>query len=129
MVYIYPAIFQRNDDGGYSVSFPDLKGCVTEGDTLEKAVYMAKDAMALWLDVAIENSDTIPNASSPESVTVEKGNFVSLVDIDLDAYRKEHDTQPIRRTISLPNWMDIKARDAGLSLSKVLQDALAERLG
>ncbi len=129
MVYIYPAIFIQNDDKSYTVRFPDLSGCITEGKTLENAIYMAKDVLAIWLDVAIERGHTIPVASKPDEITSEAGGFVSLIDVDLDAYRRENDTRPIRRTVSLPHWMDTKAKNAGLSLSKVLQDALDEKLG
>ncbi len=124
MTYYYTAIFEKTDDG-YTVSFPSLRGCVTEGSTFTEAAKMAEDALCSWLSVAIENGDTLPEQELPIP-TEYTGTLVSIK-ADLDAYAQANDTQPIRRTISLPKWMDDRARIDGLSLSKITQDALKAR--
>lgn len=122
--YIYPAIFQPDaKDGGYFVTFPDLPGCVTEGKDLDEALYMAQDVLPAWLETAIETGCPIPPASEVSAVHLEHGAFASLV----RAERK--DSRAVRRTVSIPKWLDEKASAAGLSLSRILQDALRERLG
>jgi len=120
--YVYPAIFHPNaDDGSYTVIFPDLPGCVTEGKSLENALYMADDALAQWLGYSIEQGISIPPASRRESIGAEKGEFVNLVRVVV------RDNRSVRRTVSIPKWMDDRVSAAGLSLSKVLQDALIQR--
>ena len=91
--YIYPAKFHLNhDDGSYTITFPDLPGCITEGKTIGNALYMAQDALRVWLQYTLDN-------------------------------------RAVRRTVSIPKWMDEQVSSAGISLSRVLQDALKERLG
>lgn len=47
--YVYPAIFETGENGGYSVFFPDLEGCYTCGDDLKDALFMAEDVLAFVL--------------------------------------------------------------------------------
>lgn len=122
--YVYPAIFHPNHDeeGSYTVVFPDLPGCITEGKSLENAIYMASDALRVWLTCTAEASEEIPPASEFRKIQTEGDEFVNLVRAVI------RDNRAIRRTVSLPKWLDEKASDAGLSLSKILQDALKEYL-
>ena len=85
--YIYPAIFDTNEKGGYTITFPDLPGCITEGDTLEEAFYMAKDAMSLHLWGMEDDDDPIPNPTPPEKVQAPEGGFTSLVEVWMPPYR------------------------------------------
>lgn len=122
--YVYPALFHHNeDDGSYTVTFPDLPGCVTEGKTLDEALFMAQSAMSLWLEYSIDHKEEIPAPSSMDQLHPEEGAFPSLVRAEL------RDGRAVKRTVSLPKWMDDKASEMGLSLSRVLQDALKNRIG
>ena len=49
----YPAVFHETkpDEKGYWVEFPDLPGCLTQGETLEEAAEMAEDALGTWLSL------------------------------------------------------------------------------
>ena len=121
MEYIYPALFSQNDDGTYTITFPDLPGCISEGKNLENALRMAHLALTQWVDYLNDLNEELPGASSIMGLTAESNQFLSLVTAD---YR---DTRAVKRTVSLPYWMDEKAGSAGLSLSKVLQDALLQK--
>jgi len=118
MEYIYPAIFENNDNGSYTVSFPDLPGCITEGKNLSNALYMAEDAMSLWLEVLISDDNVAPEPSDVQEIAAPDNSFVNLVRVNIQK------SKAVKRTVSIPERMDIDARKAGLSLSKVLQDAL-----
>lgn len=120
--YIYPAVFHPNDDGSYTVTFPDLPGCITEGKSLDNALYMAQDALCAWMEYATESGMDISPASRPQNIPLEAPEFTSLIRAELK------DSRAVRRTVSLPKWMDDKVSETGLSLSKVLQDALKDRL-
>lgn len=121
--YVYPAVFHPNeDDGSYTVTFPDLPGCITEGKSLENALHMAGDALTQWIGYVAESGDPVPNASNPRAVQTEGEEFVSLVRAVV------RDNRAVRRTVSIPKWLDDQVSAAGISLSKVLQDALKDRL-
>ena len=122
MQYVYPTIFHPNSDGSYTIAFPDLPGCVTEGKTLENALYMAQDALSVWLEYTLDHKETIPEATAIQNVTAEQGEFVNLIRAEIK------DNRAVRRTVSLPKWMDDMVVEAGLSLSRVLQEALKDRL-
>ena len=122
MEFVYPAIFQANDDGSYTITYPDLPGCISEGKSLENAMSMAQSALAQWIEYLIDKNQEIPQPSPMQSVLVEANEFVNLIHFD------NKDKRAVKRTVSIPKWMDEGASQSGLSLSRVLQDALKERL-
>ena len=94
--YIYPAVFHANDDGSYTITFPDLSGCISEGKSLENALYMAQDALRQWLECTLEVGQEIPTANPTESIAYEQDEFVKLIRVELKNNRA------IRRTVSIP---------------------------
>ena len=135
MTVIFPTIFTATHDrkDTYLVYIPDING-MTEGYGLEDAVNMARDYIGCtFYD---KSDDSIPKASKIADIDISKGefagkgdSFVSLVDTDLDAYRKKMDNKPVRRNVSLPSWLNKKANEAHINVSRVLQDALIDKLG
>ena len=121
MKYFYTGIFENADEGGYAVSFPDLPGCYSQGDTPHEAFEMAQSALAQWLEYLIDKRLPIPTPSDIREITCENEGFVSLVNADLKEGRA------VKRTVSIPKWMDERVSELGLSLSRVLQDALSQR--
>ena len=122
MNYIYPAVFAQNSDDSYTVTFPDLIGCISEGKTLDGALQMAQSALTQWLNYLKDENEKIPKASNIRDVKLGDNEFTSLISADV------RDARAVKRTVSLPRWMDEEATNAGLSLSKVLQDALSQRV-
>lgn len=120
--YVYPAIFHQNEDGTFTITYPDLPGCISEGKSLGNAMYMAQTALTQWIEYLIDKKQTIPSASDLRDFTIGSDEFVNLVRADVK------DGRAIKRTVSIPKWMDDKVAESGLSLSRVLQDALRERL-
>jgi len=122
MDYIYPAVFKQNNDGSYTITFPDLPGCISEGKSLSKAINMAQAALSEWIEYLTESKQSIQNASDIKDITINANEFVTLINITI------RDSRAVKRTVSLPKWMDEKVIEKGLSLSRVLQDALSQRL-
>jgi len=122
MEYVYPAIFHKNDDESYTITYPDLPGCISEGKTLGNAMYMAQSALAQWIGYLSDKKQEIPNASPAKKIKLADDDFVNLICAEV------RDGKAVKRTVSIPKWMDDKAIQSGLSLSRVLQDALGERL-
>lgn len=120
--YVYPAIFHSNEDGSYTITYPDLPGCISEGKSLGNAIYMAQSALTQWIEYLTDKKQLIPLASKFESIEITQGEFINLIRVDIK------DSHAVKRTVSIPKWMDDKVIESGLSLSRVLQDALKEKL-
>ena len=86
--YIYPAIFHKNNDDSFTVTFPDLPGCITEGKTMGNALRMAQAALTQWIDFLHDEKEAIPKASEYSAITPAEGEAVSLVQVmlSLEAY-------------------------------------------
>lgn len=125
---IYPAVFHPEEVGGYSVDFPDLLGCVTEGDTLEEAIRMAEDALGIYLYSLKEDGEEAPAPSDPADIEVSGRDFISLVTYDEVAYLKRTDSHSVKKTLTIPAWMDTLARENHLNFSNVLQNAIRREL-
>ena len=126
MKYVYPALFKKEKEK-YLVSVPDLKGCHTFGDSLPDAIEMAEDAIAMWLCLAEDNKEDIPEASAFDVVQT-NGGFVNLILADTAEYRRTNDNKAVKKTLSIPSWLNKKAEIEGVNFSQVLQDALKAKL-
>lgn len=125
---VYSAIFEPEESGGYSVEFPDLPGCITEGDTLDLAFSMARDAMGIYLSQLESEGKEFPGATDPALLRPEGKAVVALVDIDMLAYKQKHDNRAVKKTLSIPQWLNTMAEREGVNFSNILQTALKERL-
>ncbi|MEN6412839.1 MAG: type II toxin-antitoxin system HicB family antitoxin [Veillonellales bacterium] len=128
MKYVYPAVFNQENDN-YNVSVPDLPGCFTFGTSIAEAIEMARDAISMWLCDAENKDEIIPQSSKPQDITTEPNSFVNLIDVDTTEYRRENDNRAIKKTLSIPNWLNAKAEKAGINFSQTLQKALKQELG
>ena len=126
--YVYPAIFSPSEDGGFTVSFPDVSGCYTEGDTLAEAIEQAKDALCLMLYDLEEREESIPVPTRINDVVTESGDIVSIVACDTLEYRKFFDKKAVKKTLTIPNWLNTMAERADINFSAALQEALIEKL-
>lgn len=124
MKLLYPAIFTPAKEGGYTVEFPDLPGCFTEGDNLIEAIEMAVDAASGWILGEIEEGNTYPSPSNFEELKIPKGCLANLIVLDMDSYSEKYGTKAVRRNITIPAWLDTYVQRNNLSLSRVVQDNL-----
>lgn len=128
-VYIFPALFEPSEVGGYCITFPDLSGCITEGDTLDEALYMAKDALELYLFNLEDDGEEIPVPSAPERIETENHAFVVPVKAYMPLIREEMANKSVKKTLTIPYWLNKVAESSHINFSQVLQFALKERLG
>lgn len=127
MKLVYPAVFSPCEEGpGFTVTVPDLPGCVTEGDTLAEAILMGEDAASGWVLDELESGNPVPAASSPESVPVAPGEFVSLLALDMDSYAEKYGQKAVRKNLTIPAWLNTFAEQHSVNFSKVLTDALTD---
>ena len=125
----YPAIIVRNpsEEYQYSVMFPDLPGCITEGRTQNEALEMAQEALGLHLYGLEEDGDDIPAPS--ESLTTGEGEAVALITVNFDSFREIMENKYVKKTLTIPAKLNITAENAGVNFSQLLQQALKEYLG
>lgn len=122
---VFPAIFTF-DGKCYNVEFIDLIGCSTFGNSIQNAYLMAQDAMGLYLD----DLTNFPEPSLDFSnITLQKNQFISLVSIDMDEYRKKFNNRAIKKTLTIPEWLNYLSEKNNINFSQVLQEALKEKLG
>jgi len=121
MKYVYPAILYP-DDGSVGVKVPDLPGCFTFGGDTAEALLMAKDAVEMWLWDAENKGETIPAPS--DCLPLGKGETVTLIAADTDEYRRANDTRAVKKTLSIPAWLNAKAEAANAPYSQILQEGL-----
>jgi predicted RNase H-like HicB family nuclease len=129
MKLLYPAIFTPFDDGeGYTVEFPDLPGCVTEGDSLIEAIEMAVDAASGWVLGELEEGKQIPGASNPTTIKHSKGSLVNMIILDMDSYAEKYGSKTIRKNITIPAWLNTYGEKNNINFSRVLSDALLRQV-
>ena len=125
-IYYYPAIF-TTEEVGFSVRFPDLPGCYSEGDTIEEAYRMSASAIGLYA----QNEDgnfVFPEASAPNNFSLEENEFLVLIEFDLMEYLKNTSDKAVKKTLTIPSWLNNLAEQNNVNFSNVLQNALIEQL-
>ena len=127
--YAYPAFFCYDLPGQVGVVFPDLPGCVSQGNDDEDALRMAKEAMGLHLFSMEEDGDDIPEPTPMLKLTPEKDQATVLVDVWMPPVRESINNKAVNKTVTLPQWLLVEAKAADINFSQVLQDALMDRLG
>ncbi len=125
MKLIYPAIFHTEDDSVW-VEFPDLEGCNTFGDTIEETLANAQEAMEGYCITMLETQHKLPKASDIKTLKTDENSFSTLVEADLTTHLSKQ--KSIKKTLTIPSWMNDMAVEQGINFSAVLQNALKEQL-
>lgn len=123
----YPAIFHKAEEGGFWISFPDLPECFTEGDDMKQAYEMAVEALGLALVNRKEEKEEIPMPSEIDKIQNEEGIFV-VIEFDMQEYLRKHTAKAVKKTLSIPQWLNEEATAMGINFSQVLQEALMNKL-
>jgi len=124
----YPAIFEK-EDTGYSIFFPNIPGCNSEGNTLEEAYEMAKDALGLMYTTYKDDLHReFPAPCDPSEIQLEASQALVLVEFDSLEYRRKYESKAVKKTLTIPSWLNDMASSANMNFSKVLQEALKQQL-
>ncbi len=123
----YFAIFEPSDTG-YSIYFPDFPGCITCGDNIEHGLKMAKEALGLHYWGMERDGDEIPNPTAPPFLDMQSNDFVVPVDIFPDIIKGAMENRAIKKTLTIPYWLNKQAEAQSVNFSQVLQSALKEYL-
>lgn len=126
---IYPACFYPNENG-FTVTVPDLPGCVTEGKDISEAIEMAVDAASGWVLDSIESGESIPKATTDiKNIPLDyPDGIVNFIMLDMDAYAEKNSEKAVRKNCTIPSWLNTAAEKQNINFSAVLQQALMEQL-
>ncbi len=137
MLLTYPACFLK-EEKGYSVIFPDLNYTATCGDTLDEAFSMAVDCLAGYLYSCKMDGEPVPDASElSDSLLVDvqreleldvQEGFVNMVAVDVEEYARQHFNKSVKKTLTIPAWLNKAAMEQNINFSQVLQEALKKKL-
>ena len=138
MLTMYPACIYK-DNSGYSAVFPDLNYLATCGETLEECINMAIDCLAGYAFFIEKEGETLPMSSKPEAIDAAQiaadleveytEAFVNVISVDVDEYAKKHFEKAVKKTLTVPYWLNKLALEKNINFSQVLQDALKNELG
>lgn len=126
--YYYPAIFTKEDDGLYSINFPDFDACFTQGSDINDGIEMAQDVLSITLCDFEDSGTEIPKATNPIDIKTDVQSFVTLISADTLEYRKIYNNKAIKKTLTIPQWLNVAAEKENINFSQVLQSALMQKL-
>jgi len=129
MQYIYPAVFHPEKESGYTLSIPDFPDMEQEADTVADCMRQAMESLSITLYDMEERGAVPPVPSALNAIPHADGDLVTYVTADTDGHRRYYDTRLVKKTLSIPVWINSRAEEAGINFSKLLTRALREELG
>ena len=126
--FFYPALFHKEDGGGFWVSFPDIPECLTQGTDMSQAYEMAVDALGLALADRIKENN-VPVPTSIDFLVIAENSYPVIIEFDLLEYKKKHSSRAVKKTLTIPEWLNDEAIKKNINFSAVLQEALKAQLG
>ena len=126
--YLFPAILSYDDDG-ISIEFPDLPGCLPCADTTEEAVANARDAMALHLWSMEKDNEPIPSPTGVMDLKLQANEIPLMVEAFMPPVREKQNNRYVKKTLSIPAWLNAEAERRGVNFSQLLQSSLMKLIG
>ena len=125
----YPALFHKAEEGGFWVTFPDIPECMTDGDNMSQAYEMAVEALGLALTSMEQTHSPLPQPSTPDIIVQPEDAFLVVIEFDMLAYKRKHCSRAVKKTLSIPEWLNDAALEMNINFSQVLQEALLQKIG
>lgn len=122
---VYPAVFSP-ENSVYNITFPDIPEAITFGEGIDEAVSMAQEALGL----ALYDKNNHPVSTNPQNIILEnEDDFILMVTLDLEEYRKKNHSKTVRKNTSIPEWLNVIAEKENINFSQTLTEALKQKLG
>jgi predicted RNase H-like HicB family nuclease len=123
----YLAVFERDENPGFSVYFPDVPGCISCGDDFDHALKMAQEALGLHIYGLEKDGEELP-AKTDEIPELDKRDLVVPVSVYPDLIKAELDNRRVKTTITLPLWLKTVAEREGINYSRLLETSIKDTL-
>ncbi|MEY8001717.1 type II toxin-antitoxin system HicB family antitoxin [Clostridium sp. Mt-5] len=127
-IYVFPAIITTMAENDYNVSSPDFEEIITYGEILEEAYIMAEDALKLCLFDLYQDKVIIHEATKINKIELKKNKVAILVKVELKKVIREYDNKAVKKTLTVPAWLNTEAEEAHLNFSHILQEGLKRQL-
>lgn len=127
-IYIFPAIVTILDENDYNISFPDFEEIITYGQNIDEAYLMAEDALKLCLFDLYEDNKKINESSKLNDIKLDKNQTMILVKVNLKQIIRKYDNRAVKKTLTIPSWLNEEAKKSHINFSQVLQEALINYL-
>ena len=125
--YTFVAILTE-EENGISIEFPDLPGCCPCAETMEQALDNAKEALGLHIWGMEQDGEPIPEPTPIGKIKTVSGQVAISVDVFMPSVRERIENKSIKKTLTIPNWLDKLAAGEQINYSKLFQDALINYL-
>ena len=125
--YSYIAVVSFDEDG-ISINFPDLEGCFTCAEDESEIFKMAKESLGLHLWSMENDDEIIPEPSPLKNISIEKNETTMLIDIFMPPVRDRINNRVVKKTLTLPQWLNNEAEKHNVNFSQILQNALKDYL-
>ena len=125
--YSYIAVVSFDDDG-ISINFPDLDGCFTCAETEDEIFQMAKEVLGLHLWSMEQDEEVIPEPSQIKNIKLEENETAMLVEVFMPPLRDRISNRVVKKTLTIPQWLNAEAEKHGVNFSLILQNGLKEYL-
>lgn len=125
--YSYIAAISFDDDG-ISINFPDLDGCFTCAETEDEISQMAKEVLGLHLWSMEQDNETIPEPSNIKNIKLEENEAAMLIEVFMPPVRDRINNRVVKKTLTIPQWLNVEAERNGVNFSQILQNGLKEYL-
>jgi len=126
--YTYPAIFEKEQDGGYSIYFPDIEGCYTQAENIAEGIENASDALCLMLYELEKQGKGIPKSSNLKKIKVGKDDIVTLIACDTQFYKNYYEGKSVKINATIPLWLKEAGEKKHVNFSQILQKGVKEYL-
>jgi predicted RNase H-like HicB family nuclease len=126
--YTFPAVFEKEAEGGYSIYFPDVEGCYTQAEDLTEGIENASDALCLMLyELEKENKD-IPKATNIKNIKANEEDTVTLIACDTQFYKNYFQSKSVKVNTTIPLWLKEEGEKRNANFSQILQNGVREYL-
>ena len=126
--YAYPAVFEKEDDGGYSIYFPDLEGCYTQAESIAEGIENASDALCLMIYELEKQGKVIPKNSNIKEIGVNDDDIVTLISCDTQFYKNYYESKSVKINATIPLWLKEAGEKQHVNFSQILQKGVKEYL-
>ncbi len=126
--YIYPVVLQK-EGGGYLITFPDFPGQMTEAETEEEAIIAAQEVLALNISENEDLGQENPKPVKQEDIELGKGQKLVYVHVWMPYFRQVQKVVYVKKTLTIPKWIDEMAKAKNVNFSSVLVKGLKKELG
>ena len=126
--YCYPAVVEQGAEE-LGVYFPDFDGCISGGANVQEVATNAREALSLHLYGMEQDGDVLPEPSNPLNIRLGDNQYLIMVDVNYGFFRDKMDKKSVDRVVTLPRYLNAAAKECGINVSQLLQEALKNRLG